>query len=201
MDDPSKWTSDAHDYVRRKSSEGPSSGGDSSGSDPGCQRVVAGAVILFFGISWILSPNGATVRTQIVNCLPVVFLLLVLAAIWYAVNRMQWEYKDFVWQWQESPVWYEVALGEAEPQARTWFWNNLQTQLLPELQKRQAEGWELMSEAGPAAFVLTKQKRFLGMKVRYETKLFRVKMRRRKSKTSVVAQPTQLEKDLRKQQE
>ena len=60
-----------------------------------------------------------------------------------------WEYKDFVYPFKKGETWY---LNGTEGESRIWFWNNYQSRILPELHTWLDQGWEPVTEVGPAGF-------------------------------------------------
>ena len=87
-----------------------------------------------------------------------------------------WEYKDYVHKWMR-PYWYKSLNGETELHARLWFWSQVQRDILNEIQQLRDNGWEAISEVGPSAFVVTAHREMVFID-RYETREFRVSMRR-----------------------
>jgi hypothetical protein len=154
---------------------------------------------LFFWIGFIVLAALAIAEVvlrdygeQIKIILLILAPLLIVGAVLYIRYRRQFDYEDFVWEWQTERPWFEPAGSqifgtagtkeEQEQGARLWFWQSFQTEITEELQKRQDAGWEIRSNVGPKSFRVARRKRMLGAKVRYEAQEFRVEMRKRKAK-------------------
>ncbi len=60
-----------------------------------------------------------------------------------------WEYKDFIYPFKKGAMWYR---NSTETEARISFWNDYQALILPELQKWLDQGWQPVTEIGPAGF-------------------------------------------------
>lgn len=73
-------------------------------------------------------------------------------------SSSRWEYKDFTLSWPAGARWW-VAIGQntpypSETHARHFLWDRLQSQALPAIQQEIDEGWEPVTEIGPAALEL-----------------------------------------------
>jgi len=99
---------------------------------------------------------------------------------------MDYEYSEFYWTFDKGDGGkYSVGQwgGENETTAREYFWSSNQREFMADLQKWRDQGWEPISEVGPAAVTL----RNLGSKflhydvVNYELASIRVKIRKPKS--------------------
>jgi len=65
---------------------------------------------------------------------------------------VQWEYRDFTWNFTPGAIWCKVGSGAySEAGARLEFWEAYQQYILPELQKWRDQGWQPVGEVGPAS--------------------------------------------------
>ena len=87
-----------------------------------------------------------------------------------------WEYKCFFWEWEKGKGGrYPLGPGRNEQLAQMFFWNNAQIHILPALQKELDQGWQPVSEVGPAGLHLLSRGGNPGW---LEVRVFRVKLRR-----------------------
>jgi hypothetical protein len=64
------------------------------------------------------------------------------------------EYQWFSWEWKSGQGGrYDLGVGKNEQLARLFFWNDVQSKVLPSLQKELDQGWQPVSEVGPSALV------------------------------------------------
>jgi len=68
-----------------------------------------------------------------------------------ALHRpVQWEYKDYIYNWPRGHIWANVGQkGYTLPATRLEFWSDSQRQIRSELQKWLDDGWEPVGEVGP----------------------------------------------------
>ena len=86
-----------------------------------------------------------------------------------------WEYQDYIMTFGKGCATYQNG---TDALARSWFWSCYQARILTDMQKNFDEGWQLLSEIGPAAFE-TRWNRGLFNDTQVPVR-FVVKMRRQK---------------------
>lgn len=74
----------------------------------------------------------------------------------------QYQHKDFVYSLSNRSSWCKVNSngGYTDSEAKSYFWNTFQSEILPELQKELDSGWEPITEVGPAAVSLHVKKEY-----------------------------------------
>ncbi len=75
----------------------------------------------------------------------------------FIVSKSAWEYRDFIYQkWQPDQVW--ICLNGSDPStaayARSFLWETVRGDVIPELGRLLREGWEPTEEVGPSALHL-----------------------------------------------
>jgi len=66
----------------------------------------------------------------------------------------EWEYKDFSLSWPPGTTGWISAHHYTEPAARLDYWHNYQSAIMPELQPLLDDGWQPLTEIGPACIQL-----------------------------------------------
>jgi hypothetical protein len=107
------------------------------------------------------------------------------------VEKAAWEYKDFVLPWNPGTGGYYEVDGNDQS---TWLkasrqaWENNQAYILPKILEWEDNGWQPVTEVGPAAIYFRRSTGCLQVLTftfnRFEIEEFRVKMRRRKAENS-----------------
>jgi hypothetical protein len=75
---------------------------------------------------------------------------------------VEWEYRDFTITWRQGESGWVAADSYPEPAARLYYWQNIQSYVMPELQKLLDEGWQPVTEIGPACIQLRHYKSLEG---------------------------------------
>jgi len=126
--------------------------------------------------------------------------LLCLPFVIYAVIRNRqhnklFEYDEFVWKWPEAYRSFEIiGAAKTDSLARKYFWQQLEGEILPEIQKWKDEGWDTygifpLIKIGTANFRINKivyRKGLITSKTRFEPREFRLKLRRPKAISNYV---------------
>lgn len=66
----------------------------------------------------------------------------------------EWEYKDFSLTWKPGTTGWCSVQAYSEPTARLYYWQNYQSEILPDLQKLLDAGWQPVTEIGPSCVQL-----------------------------------------------
>lgn len=74
-----------------------------------------------------------------------------------------WEYQDYTLTWNPGETGWVSAEAYSEPSARLYFWQNIQPMVMQELQPLLDEGWQPITEIGPACVQLRYYKSLEGI--------------------------------------
>jgi len=69
-------------------------------------------------------------------------------------SGIEWEYRDFTVTWTKGDMGWVNAEYYPEPSARMYYWQNIQGHIMPQLQLLLDEGWQPITEIGPACIQL-----------------------------------------------
>lgn len=70
-------------------------------------------------------------------------------------SQTKWEYQDFVFVYPKNSMWTKIGTdGYTEATSRIEFWQASQGVVLTELQKWIDQGWQPVTEVGPASIQL-----------------------------------------------
>lgn len=75
---------------------------------------------------------------------------------------VEWEYRDFTITWNKGQTGWVAAEHYPEPAARMYYWQNIQSSVMPDLQILLDEGWQPVTEIGPACIQLRHYKSLEG---------------------------------------
>jgi hypothetical protein len=75
---------------------------------------------------------------------------------------VEWEYRDFTITWNQGEAGWVAADHYPEPAARLYYWQNIQSSVMPQLQQLLDEGWQPVTEIGPACIQLRHYKSLEG---------------------------------------
>lgn len=76
-----------------------------------------------------------------------------------SVNEDTWAIKDFVFKFpQGNWVYIGSSGGYTIPGAKRYYWEQIQQDILPQLQKWTDQGWKPITEIGPGAITLKQYK-------------------------------------------
>lgn len=93
----------------------------------------------------------------------------------------EWEHKYFSLEFGSGEQGrYELSSGKGEVQARLFFWNVLQSEVLSKLQLYLDRGWQPITEVGPSALVFDWYNSDAFCQDWLSVKFVRIKMRRRR---------------------
>jgi hypothetical protein len=65
-----------------------------------------------------------------------------------------WEYKDITLNWPSGVTGWVRADAYPEPAARLYYWQNIQSEMMPVLQELYDQGWQPVTEVGPSCIQL-----------------------------------------------
>jgi hypothetical protein len=80
-------------------------------------------------------------------------------------TNVEWEYRDFTITWPQGETGWVAADHYPEPAARLYYWQNIQSTIMPQLQQLLDEGWQPLTEVGTACIQLRHYKSLEGVSI------------------------------------
>lgn len=166
---------------------------DRTAGPPGGPSLVGLAFIILFVAGGLYLRHQEAIDSIIsllfIGIIVIAVLLLVWGMLRYRRNRKTFEYDEFVLHWEPGELVVKVDMDNASEQAvRKAYWQHLKPQIIPRLEERLNDGWQvaglpLMNNVGPHNLKLKKRKGIFASKTQFDIQEFRVQLRRPLSET------------------